>query len=91
MKIEWKGVTLAKSDEAVNYLGTYYFPHESINEEYFQDSDAHTVCWIKGKASYYNIAVNGDGARYYPEPLEGATEIGNYAAFYLNQGVELVR
>ena len=95
MKVVWNGVTLAESDEAVNFLGTVYFPHEAINEEYFQESDTHTTCWIKGQASYYDIVVNGtekkNGAWYYPQPLEKAQEIGNYVAFYLNQGVELAR
>ena len=93
MKVVYKGVTLAESDETIDLAGTPYFPHEAINKEYFQESDTHTTCFTKGVASYYDIVVDGEVKRdagwYYPTPLENAKRIKNYVAFYRN-GVEFV-
>jgi uncharacterized protein (DUF427 family) len=85
-------VTLAESNETIAVEGNYYFPPDSINKKYFQESSTHTTCPWKGEASYYHIVVNGevnkDAAWYYPEPKEAAKEIRNYAAFW--KGVEVV-
>jgi uncharacterized protein (DUF427 family) len=92
MKAIWKNVTLAESNETIVIEGNYYFPPDSINKKYFQESSTHTTCPWKGEASYYHIAVNGevnkDAAWYYPEPKKAAKEIRNYAAFW--KGVEVV-
>ncbi len=92
MRAVWKNVTLAESNETIVIEGNYYFPPDSINKKYFQESSTHTTCPWKGEASYYHIVVNGevnkDAAWYYPEPKEAAKEIRNYAAFW--KGVEVV-
>ena len=57
-----------------------------MNHEYFETNDYHTRCPWKGLASYYDIVVDGkhneNAAWYYPAPLEKATMITDYVAFW---------
>jgi uncharacterized protein (DUF427 family) len=39
MKAIWNGVVLAESDDTVIVEGNHYFPAESLNREYFQESN----------------------------------------------------
>ena len=82
----WNGVTLAESDETIVVEGNHYFPHDSINKEYFRDSNTHTTCPWKGVASYYDVEVAGqvnrDAAWYYPDPKPAASQIQGYVAFW---------
>jgi uncharacterized protein (DUF427 family) len=91
-KAIWNGAVLAESDRCEIVEGNYYFPSESINCEYFKDSNTHTTCSWKGVASYYNIEVNGkinpDAAWYYPAPKEDAKKITGYIAFWKGVQVE---
>ena len=70
----------------------HYFPPDSINRAYFEDSDTHTLCPWKGQASYYDIVVEGernkDAAWYYPNTREKAVKIKDHVAFW--KGVEVV-
>lgn len=92
MKAIWNGATLAESDKTIVIEGNHYFPADSINKKYFQASDTHTVCPLKGTASYYDIVADGkinkDAAWFYPEAKDAAKEIENYVAFW--KGVEVV-
>lgn len=87
----WKGKVLAESDRTIMVEGNHYFPPETVNREFFAESESHTICPWKGVASYYNIRVNGDmnydAAWYYPEPSEAAVLIKDYIAFW--RGVEI--
>ena len=91
MKAIWNNATLAESSETVVVEGNHYFPLESLNTAYFQESDTHSSCPWKGEASYYDIVVEGetnkDAAWYYPDPEEKAKEIQNRVAFW--KGVEV--
>jgi uncharacterized protein (DUF427 family) len=91
LKATWNGATLAKSDETVVVEGNHYFPPDSIHQEYFLDSDTHTICPWKGEASYRTIEVAGqsnpDAAWYYPAPKDAAVEIKDHFAFW--HGVEV--
>jgi uncharacterized protein (DUF427 family) len=62
-----------------------------VNKKFLEPNEKHTDCPWKGKASYYDVVVNGEsndgGAWYYPEPFEKASEIKNYIAFW--QGIEV--
>ncbi len=86
MKAVWNGAVLAESDKTIIVEGNHYFPHDAISKEYFQPSEAHTVCGWKGTASYYNVVVNGetnkDAAWYYPNTKDAAKNIENYVAFW---------
>lgn len=85
-KATWNGVTLAESDATIVVENNHYFPSDSINKEYFIDSDTHTNCSWKGLCSYYSIKVgdslNKDAAWYYPSPKEAAKNIAGYIAFW---------
>lgn len=91
-KAIWNGVTLAESDQCEIVEGNYYFPHDAINQDYFQASDTKTTCFWKGTASYYTVVVDGqankDAAWYYPDPKEKAQNIKNYVAFWRGVQVE---
>jgi uncharacterized protein (DUF427 family) len=91
LKATWNGATLAESDETVVVEGNHYFPPESIHEQYFLDSDTHTICPWKGEASYRTIEVAGqsnpDAAWYYRAPKDAAAEIKDHFAFW--HGVEV--
>ncbi len=92
MKAIWNGTILAESNETIVVENNHYFPPQSIQHEYFRDSDTHTTCPWKGEASYYTVEVNGqqnsDAAWYYPEPKDAAKEITGYVAFWHGVKVE---
>ncbi len=92
MKAVWNGVTLAQSDETVVVETNHYFPPDTLQREYVQQSDTHTDCEWKGIANYYNVVVKGevnkDAVWYYPETKEAARNIKGYVAFW--KGVEVV-
>jgi uncharacterized protein (DUF427 family) len=85
-KAVWNGVVLAESDHTEMVEGNHYFPPQSINRDYFRDSERHTTCPWKGVASYYDITAEGqtiqNAAWYYPEPKAAANNIKDHVAFY---------
>jgi uncharacterized protein (DUF427 family) len=91
-KATWSGATLAESDNCIVVEGNQYFPPDSVNREYLQQSDAHSTCPWKGVASYYTVVVNGkqneDAAWYYPQPKDAAGQIKDYVAFWRGVKVE---
>ena len=91
-KAVWNGETIAESDNTVVVEGNHYFPIESVNTEYLQDSDSHTRCFWKGVASYYDVVVDGqtnsDAAFYYPDPSKAAKKIKDHVAFWRGVKVE---
>lgn len=91
MKAIWNGKVLAESDKTINIEGNQYFPPDSVNMEFFQESNHHTTCPWKGVASYYHVKVEGDtnenAAWYYPETKPAADAIEGYVAFW--RGVEV--
>jgi uncharacterized protein (DUF427 family) len=92
MKAIWNNKIIAESANTIIIENNHYFPAESVNKEFIETSDTHSVCPWKGVASYYNIVVDGkensDAAWYYPEAKYSAKEIENYVAFW--HGVEIV-
>lgn len=86
MKAVWNNQVLAESDDTIVVENNHYFPPESINKEFFQESKTHTTCPWKGEASYFTVAVEGeqnkDAAWYYPETSELAKNIEGYVAFW---------
>ena len=87
----WKGKVLAQSDKTTVVEGNYYFPSESVDRQYFRQSDHQSECAWKGTASYLDVVVDGevnkDAAWYYPTPKEAAAEITGAVAFW--KGVEV--
>ncbi len=92
MKAIWNGQVIAESNDTKNIEGNHYFPASDIKEEFFTESETHTVCPWKGTASYKTIKVDGkenvDAAWYYPETKELAKNIKGHFAFW--KGVEVV-
>jgi uncharacterized protein (DUF427 family) len=91
MKAIWNGKVIAESGQTVVVEGNHYFPRGSVNSAFLKEDDAHTICPWKGKASYYDIQVDGkinhNAAWYYPEPKEAARNIQGHIAFY--KGVQV--
>lgn len=91
-KAIWNGAVLAESNNCEVVEGNQYFPPDSIDRQYFQESNTHTTCPWKGIASYYNVVVDGqvnkDAAWYYPDPKDAAKNIKGYIAFWRGVKVE---
>jgi uncharacterized protein (DUF427 family) len=92
MKATWNGRVLAESEDTIVVEGNHYFPPDSLDREFFRDSDTHTICPWKGLASYLDVVVDGntnrDAAWYYPEPKEAAKHITGYVAFWKGVSIE---
>ncbi|MGH7885535.1 MAG: DUF427 domain-containing protein [Thermodesulfobacteriota bacterium] len=92
MKAVWNNTVIAESNETIVIEGNYYFPSNSLKNEFLVESSTHTVCSWKGEASYYDIVVgdnrNKDAAWFYPVPKEKAKEIKNYVAFWRGVKIE---
>lgn len=90
-KAIWNGKVLAESDNCEVVEGNKYFPPDSINKSYFEESHTRTECPWKGTAHYYHVKVDGqvnvDAAWYYPDPKDAAKNIKGYVAFW--RGVEV--
>lgn len=84
-KAMWNEVILAQSDQCEVVDGNQYFPPESLQRQYFQDSSNSTVCGWKGVASYFHVVVgeqmNKNAAWYYATPKAAAQNIAGYVAF----------
>ena len=92
VKAIWNNKIIAKSDRTKVVEGNHYFPPESVNHDYLEESDYHSTCPWKGLASYYHVLVdekkNENAAWYYPYPKEAAERIRDYTAFW--RGVQIV-
>lgn len=92
MKAIWNDTVIAESDNTVVVERNHYFPPSSIKKEYFKPIDKTSSCPWKGKASYYDIKVNGDtnagAAWYYPQPKEAANNIKDHVAFWKGVKIE---
>jgi uncharacterized protein (DUF427 family) len=86
MQAIWNGIVVAESDETVVVEGNHYFPEDSLRREYFRPSQSMTICAWKGKASYYDVIVDGktnrDAAWQYRHPFPLAGKIKNRVAFW---------
>jgi len=91
-KAVWKGAVIAESNATVVIEGNHYFPPDSVHREYLKPSGTTSQCPWKGKASYYDVEVNGernaDAAWYYPEPSDAAKQIKNHVAFWRGVRIE---
>jgi len=92
-KAIWNGAVLAESDDTKVVEGNHYFPPDSLNREYFQESSYSTTCPWKGVAGYYDIEVEGqtnrNAAWYYAQPSNAAQQIKDHVAFW--HGVKVVK
>lgn len=92
MKAIWNDTVLAESNDTIVVEGNHYFPADSLVSAHFKESETHSICAWKGKASYYHVSVDGktnsDAAWYYPEPKQEAELIKGRIAFW--RGVSVV-
>ena len=88
----WNGTVLAESDETIMVEGNHYFPPASLNQTFLSENNQHSTCPWKGKASYYDVVVDGQvnagAAWFYLDPSRAAAEIGGYVAFWKGVRVE---
>ena len=86
MRAIWNDCVIAESEHTVVVEGNHYFPPESLKREHFRDSPQQSTCPWKGKASYFDVLVNGEvnagAAWYYSEPKSAAAEIRGHVAFW---------
>lgn len=86
MKAIWNDQIIAESDETVVVEGNHYFPKESVNNKFIDESATTTVCGWKGLANYYTLSVNGetnpDAAWFYADPKPDAEQIRGRVAFW---------
>ncbi|MBK9450859.1 MAG: DUF427 domain-containing protein [Bacteroidetes bacterium] len=92
MKAIWNDTVLAESNDTIVVEGNHYFPADSLVSAHFKESETHSICAWKGKASYYHVSVDGktnsDAAWYYPEPKQEAELIKGRIAFW--RGVSVI-
>ena len=88
----WNETVLAQSNDTIIIDGNHYFPPESVNKQYLQESNTHSTCPWKGTANYYDIEVNGktnrDAAWFYPNAKEKAKHFEGYVAFWRGVKIE---
>lgn len=91
MRATWKGSVIAESDRTIVVEGNHYFPIEDVSESYLESSDHHSICPWKGRASYFNLVLDGernrDAAWFYPKPTPLARKVKGRVAFW--NGVEV--
>jgi len=94
VKVFLNGSVIAESNTTVVVEGNHYFPKESINQDFLENSSLKTTCPWKGEARYYNLNVEGkmfeDFVWYYPNPSDAAKEIKDKIAFYQKDGLKVI-
>lgn len=91
VQARWNGAVLADSDRTILVEGNHYFPLDSVQRDYLEDSSRSSHCPWKGEASYYDLVVDGErnpaAVWYYADPYEAAAPIRDHVAFW--HGVEV--
>ncbi len=91
MKAIWNQQVIAESDDTVVVEGNHYFPPDSVQREFLQDSTTTTICSWKGTANYYTLMVDGqsnpDAAWFYTDPKPAANQVRGRIAFW--KGVQI--
>ncbi|HVA10827.1 MAG TPA: DUF427 domain-containing protein [Candidatus Dormibacteraeota bacterium] len=93
MKAIWNGIVIAEADkEDLIYIErNWYFPPDSVRNEYLQKSDTPYVCPWKGVCQYFNVVdgvkISKDNAWGYPDPKPSSIAIvkkdyTDYVAFW---------
>lgn len=91
LRATWNGATVAESDRTVIVEGNHYFPPDALDRRLLHQTETHTRCPWKGRASYYDVVVDGSvnpsAGWYYPKPWPLARKIRDHVAFW--HGVEV--
>lgn len=93
MQAIWNDQVVAEADKAklIYIEGNWYFPPDSVNQEFMTKSDTPYTCPWKGVCQYFDVGKDGslskDSAWSYPEPLQSGIDrvhkdFSNYVAFW---------
>ena len=86
IKAIWNGKIIAESEDVIKIFGTFYFPANSVNQEYLHRSNTRTISFWNGIASYYSIVVDGkenhDAAWFYEDAGEIIENMKDRIAFW---------
>jgi len=99
MKAIWKGQVIAEAPkEKLIYIErNWYFPPDSVRQDFLRPSDTPYTCPWKGKCQYFDVGQDKnwskDDAWSYPKPLASAIDIvkkdfSNYVAFWRDVTIE---
>ena len=84
-------IASANKEDLIYIEQRWYFPPDSVRQDYLRKSPTAYTCPWKGACQYYDIGHgeqwSEDSAWSYPEPLPGSLEIvkkdfANYVAFW---------
>lgn len=93
MKVTWNNLVIAeaKKEDLIYIEGNWYFPPNSVKQNYLRKSDTPYTCPWKGVCQYFDVGEGDkwsqDNAWSYPVPKPTAIEIvkkdfSNYVAFW---------
>jgi uncharacterized protein (DUF427 family) len=93
MKAVWNDIVVAEAprEDLIYIERTWYFPPESVKQQYLQKSSTPYTCPWKGACQYFNVGQEGqwsqDNAWSYPDPLPSSIDIvkkdyKDYVAFW---------
>jgi uncharacterized protein (DUF427 family) len=84
-KAIFHGKVIAESSNTISLSGKTYFPHNSLKEQFFEESDSRSHNPQFGIANYYHLHMDNylkqNAAYYHPAPLPHSKFIQNYVAF----------
>lgn len=86
MKAIWNNTVIAESDDTVVVEGNHYFPRSALRTEYLRPSEHHSMCFWKGRASYFDVVVDDRVNENAASPA--ASKIRDRVAF--RHGVQMV-
>ncbi len=90
VRVVHDNVVIADSNRVLRMLETshpptYYIPFDHIEMTLFKESDRRSFCEFKGRASYYDLNMNGlvtDVGWYYPNPNFRYSKLKDHIAIY---------
>lgn len=98
MKAVWNGQVIAEADkdDLIYIEQNWYFPPDSVQQDFLRKSPTPYTCPWKGECQYFDVGQDDnwshDNAWSYPNPLPSAfdrvhKDFSNYVAFW--QDVEV--
>lgn len=99
MKAVWHDQVIAEADrdDLIYIEGNWYFPPQSVKQEFLSKSPTPYTCPWKGVCQYFDVGTDDnkskDCAWTYPEPKSSAIEtvkkdFSNYVAFWRDVQVQ---
>ena len=91
LRVIFNGVEIINSHTSYRILETshpptYYISPDDVQMAYFQEINQSSLCEWKGRASYYDISVNGKTAKgaawFYQQPSAPYQAMMGYVALY---------